>query len=809
MFPSLHRTVRTLLKSPGFTVTAILTLALALGANTAIFSLLQSTVLQAPPFPQPERLMSLRCKQPALPYAVVADFHEYLDWKEQTDLFSDVMIYNGLDDQVLNDGGTVTSLSVHQASANYLRTLGLRPALGRDLSEADTVPGAAPVALLSYAVWQSVGKADPAILGRAVALDGKMVTVVGVLPQSFVSVTPEEHPVEALLPLTATRESAPRGNHTYWVYARLRDGVTLRQAEQRIETVSKRLQQERDITHDIVLETLQERTTKSVRPRLYVLVAAVALVLLIACVNLANLQLVRLTGRAPEISIKMALGAGRGRIAGEILGESLLLGLAGGALGMLLADWALDLAGSFAREQFHAYAPLSLNTPVLLYTLGLTLLAVALSGILPAWRATSGWENFLRAVGRSATSTSGQRRLNSFFVVAQVGLTLLVLIGAGLLVRSLHRLDREEKGFRVDTIATFQLSLPKEHYQDNTQRIQFFDQLLDRIQALPGVESAAAGNAVPLRLGSKIYFSLPGVTWPKGQAPLAGYLMVSPGYLKTFGLTLRKGRGFDPGLDHLPAQPGHFSRSIIINESFARKYFGTRDPVGQHIGCDDDKTLADPNYAWDTIVGVISDAHLTSLEEEVEPAIYYSCQQLVSPSQYIVVRSTLDPVVLLPMLRGQLHQLDPGLPLTQLETMQGVVDQSFAQRRTITWTIGAAAAVALALAMLGLYSVIATTVAQQTRDIGVRLALGAEPGAIGRWVLAKGLRLVAAGLFLGLAFSYVMARLLGTLLYGVSAWDPLTYLAVIGLMSGIALLACWLPARRATRVDPMVALRME
>jgi putative ABC transport system permease protein len=653
---------RKLGKSPGFAVTAILTLALAVGANTAIFGLIQGALLSPPPFTHPEQLVALRCKQPAMTWPVVADFHEYLDWKEQTELFSDVMVYNGFVSQVLADESGVRSVSTPAVSANFLRTLGVRPILGRDFTDADCTPSAAPVALLSHALWRTQFQRAADIVGRNVKLGGRNVTIVGVLPENFVSVIANERPMEILTPLTYTRETAGRGSHHLWVYARLQPGFTVAQASARMNEVATRLQKEHDITHGIVTMSMQEWSTQGVRPRLLALMGAVALVLLIACVNLANLQLVRITGRTAEISIKMAMGADRWRIGRELLVESLVLGVAGGALGCALAALTLNSAGDFLKGQFSSFTPLHVGPAAVAFSAGITLLAIVLSNAVPAWRATASWNQFMRAIGRSSTASPQQRRLNNLFVIAQVGLTLLVLVSAGLLVRSMHRLLTQERGFATENISLFRVALPASRYADADKRAQFYAQLLERVRGLPGVTSAASGDSVPLRSNSNGYFTLPGVTWPKGQEPLADKLWVSGDFFKTFGITLLKGRDFDPSLDRLPEANQDYSAHVIVNETFAKKYFGDKDPIGQRLS--GFGRSSDKETTWDVVGGVVSDARIVSLDREVTPALYVSVYQSPSAGQYVAVRSNLDPAALLPQLREQLRALDAELPLT-------------------------------------------------------------------------------------------------------------------------------------------------
>lgn len=804
--PSNLRTVlRQLAKSLGFTFTAIVTLALGIGANTALFGLIQGVLLTPPPFPQPEQLVTLRCKQPAMSQAVVADFHEYLDWKERTDLFRDVMVYHGFASPVLTDEAGSRPLGAHLGSSNYLRTLGLLPALGRDLTDADCVPGAAPVAIISHRLWQQQFRGDPAVVGRSVRLGGRDVTIVGVLPAGFVSITPGERAVDALLPLDYTRESARRGQHHLSVYARLQPGITVAQAEARMNDHGRQLRERHNHTHGVVTVSLADWSTQAVRPRLLALLGSVALVLLIACVNLANLQLVRLTGRTAEISIKLAIGASRGRVARELLLESAVIGVAGGLLGTLFAALTLHFAEDFIRAQFNTFAPLRVGGPALAFAGGITLLAILGSSLVPAWRATDSFEGHLRAIGRSALATPQQRRLNNLFVVAQVALTLLVLVGAGLLGRSLHRLITQEWGFATEHVSIFRVALPGAIYPTSAERARFFDQLLARLRPLPGVESAAVGDSIPLRTSSNGYFALPDLAWTRGQEPLVDKLVVSPDFFRTFGIPLLKGRDFDATIDR-PAPDGRRpAGAVIINETFAKRYFGDRDPIGQPIGWN----LPASAHGWDVIVGVVGDARMVSLDREVGPAMYASTTQAASPSLFVAVRSPLAPAALLPMVREQVRSLDAGIPVTAVRPMQAYVDDALAQRQLITWTIGAAALTALALAVLGLYSVIAGTVAQQTREIGVRMAIGAPPVQIRRWVLGRGLRLVAAGIVLGVGASFLVSRLLGTLVYGVPAWDPPTYAGVALLLTLTALLACWVPARRAARVDPLVALRAE
>jgi putative ABC transport system permease protein len=809
MLTDLRSAVRKLAKSPGFVATAVLTLALAIGANTAIFGLIQGVLLTPPPFPEPDRLVALRCKQPAMSWAVVADFHEYLDWKERTDLFSDVMVYNGFTSQVLADDTGARSIAAHFGTANYLRTLGLRPVLGRDLTDADCAPDAAPVTLIGYNLWKNQFQGDPEILGRGLRISGRVVTVVGVLPQTFRAVTPNERAIDALMPLTYTRENAARGQHHLWVIARLQPGVTLEQAAARMNEYAGQLQKQHNHTHGIVTFSLAEWTNQWVRPRLMALMGAVALVLLIACVNLANLQLVRITGRTAEISIKMAIGASRGRVTRELLTESLLLGLAGGVLGTLLAAATLAGAEDFIRSQFNTFAPLRVGGLALTFSAGVTLLATLGSSLVPAWRATSSFEQFMRAIGRSAIASPQQRRLNNLFIVAQVALTLLVLIGAGLLVRSMHRLITQEKGFAVENISVFRVALPNATYPAAADRVRFYEQLLARVRPLPGVESATLGDSIPLRTSSNGYFAVPGTTWTRGQEPLADKLVVSADFFRTFGITLLKGRDFDASLDRAPAEGQRAPRAVIINEAFAKKYYGDQDPIGQPIGWNMVNLEGEDGPQWDVVIGVVSNARVVSLEREVGPAMYATITQLAYPGLYLAVRSTVDPAAMLPMVREQLRALDASIPLTQVRTMRAYVDDTLAQRKLVTWTIGAAALAALLLAVLGLYSVIAYTVAQQTREIGVRMAIGAEPPMIGRWVLGRGLKLVSLGIVLGVGGSFLVGRLLGSLVYGVSSWDLVTYAAVVALLGGVALLACWVPARRASRVDPLIALRAE
>jgi putative ABC transport system permease protein len=791
--------LRSLAKSRAFALTAVLTLALGIGANTAMFSVLYGVLLRPLPFNHPEQLVTVRCIQPNLDWPVVADYAEYLDWSQQTDLFSSLAVYQ-YENFILGTDEKPRSLFGQKISANYLATLGLSPLVGRGFTPDDCRPGAAPVAILSYSVWQSQFAGDPEVVGRVIRLAGKPTTVIGVMPRAFAGAIAGEREPEVLGPLQITLESSPRGWHYLQVFGRLQPGVSVVQAGHRMTEVAERLKIDNKSTHGVAVVDLQHWSTQWVRGRLATLMGAVGLVLLIACVNLANLSLVRVTGRTAEISVRMALGAGRWRIARTVLAENFLVGIGGGVLGCALAAVGLDFSSTFIKAQFPVMGDLGLNPTVLGFSLALTLLAATLSALVPAWRATAAWNVFMRSVGRGGSSTPQQRRLNHAFIVAQVAVTLLLLVGAGLLLRSLHRLLTQNLGFSTEQVLVFRVNLPDAAYPKPADRRAFFERLGDQLHALPGVESVSLGDSIPLQVNSNGGFLVKGSVWKHGEEPIATKLSVGPDYFKTFGIRLLQGREFATSdRDGAP-------HALIVNQAFVKKYLPEGNPLGREMSFEDSDTLP---AQWDQVVGVVADAQIDGLDRQVTPAIYSCYLQSWCGSMQVALRTPLDAGAMLNPVRDVVYRLDKEVPITRLNPMRVLLENSVAQRRIVTWTIGVAAVVALALAVLGLYSIIAYTVAQQTREIGVRMALGAPPETVGRWVLRRGLQLVTLGIIVGVGASLALNQVIGAMLFGITPWDPVTYAAVIAILSSTAVLACWLPARRAARVDPMVALRAE
>ena len=799
MITDLRFALRKLAKSPGFAFVAILTLALGIGANTAIFSLLYGVLLQPLPFPHPDRLVTVRCVQPQTATPVVADFGEYLDWREQTDIFSDLAVYK-YEGAILGTDDKPRSLFGHVVSANYFQTLGVAPMLGHSFTVEDCTQNSAPVVLLSYALWQSQFAGATDIVGRVIRLAGKSATVVGVMPRSFSGAVAGETAADVFTPLKLTLETSPRGWHSLHVIGRLKPGVSREQAQRRMLDIAERLKLVNQSSHSLAVVDLQEWRAQFVRSRLMTLMGAVGLVLLIACVNLANLQLVRVTGRTAEISVRMAIGATRWHIARSVLVESALIGVAGGLLGTLLAAGALKFSSDFIRTQFPLMGELGLNPVVLLFSLGLTAVAIVLSALVPAWRATSSWASFMRSIGRSASTTPQQRRLNHAFIVAQVAVTLVLLVGAGLLLRSMQRLLAQDLGFATEQVLVFRVTLPEAAYPKPEDRRSYFLRLTERLHSLPGVEAVTLGDSVPLNVSSNGGFLVKGIEWAKDKEPAAVKLSIGPEYFRTFGIRLVQGREFQP-TDRMGA-PG----AVIVNEAFVRKYLGAGNPLGREVSFNGSDT---DSGKWDQVVGVVADARIEGLDREATPTMYACYLQSWAFSAQFALRTPLDTSVMLNPVRDTVYALDHEVPVTRLNSMRVLIESAVAQRKVITWTIGVAAVVALALAVLGLYSIIAYTVAQQTREIGIRMALGAAPESVSRWVLRSGLQLVALGVAIGTVASVLLNRIMGSLLYGINAWDPVTYGAVIAVLAGTAVFACWLPARRAASVDPLVALRSE
>jgi putative ABC transport system permease protein len=807
LWQDLRYGARMLRKQPGFTLIAVLTLALGIGANTAIFSLVNALLLRELPFKTPERIVLVMGDNPKL-QASQADADQLptsqadlADWRRQQRVFEALAALQSQSVNLTGDGQPerVGGVSV---SHEFFRVLGVDAQLGRVFHPEDEQTGAARSVILSHLLWQRRFGADAQILGRKVMLDSQSYEVVGVMPPGFEFPQATDLPAsqryparaELWLPLTISPHEIPsRGNRFLTVLGRLQSEVTLAQAQSEMTNLAASLAQiypDTNTGYGVNVAPLQRQMTRNMRTALWVLWGATGFVLLIAGVNVANLLLAQAAGRRREMAIRLALGAGRGRIVRQLLTECLWLSLLGGASGLLLAQWG--------AEWLLALAPASLPQPtgnlVDARMLGFALLLAFLTGTLfslaPALQISK--PNLNEALKNSSGGVTGSSALRHTLVIAEVALTLVLLAGAGLLVKSLMRLQQVETGLDVKNVLTMEINLPLQRYP-NGQWATFYRQLLERVEALPGVQAAGLSFQLPLT-GSDgtVGFDLPDRP-ASDVTPYAGIQRVSPGYFRTMGIAVLRGRSFnEQDLSH-----GANLQPIVINEAMARRYWPEAEAVGKRINL---------FGALHEIIGVVKDVRRVTLEAEATPEFYL-------PSSLwfmnLVVRTEANPLGYVTAIQRQIQEIDKDVPVAKVATMEEVAAASTAPRRFNLFLLNLFAGLALLLALVGLYGVLSYNISQRTRELGIRLALGAQRHEILRLVIGQGMQLILLGVGVGLAAAFGLTRLLKSLLFGVSASDPLTFAGVALLLALVALLACWIPGRRATKVDPMIALRCE
>jgi len=788
----LRYAVRSFLKNPGFTAVAVITLALGIGANTAIFSVVDTLLLRPLPLKDPGRLVLVRDTQPGVDSAP-ASYPEYLDWKERSKTFEALGAFFNTTFS-LTGQGEPEQLPALRMSAGLLPMLGLAPARGRGFRPEEEKAGGERVALISHALWQRRFGASPAVLGTPITLAGEPYTVVGVLPPGL---TFGVHP-DVCIPLRLDAQRAPRGLHFMTVLGRLRSGPDLAQARAEVESMAARLRTEGVTRHGIVLTPLQEQLVGDTRPALLVLFGAVGLVLLIACANVANLLLARAASRQKEIAIRLAVGASRARLIRQLLTESLVLSVLGGGLGLLLAWWGVDLLVS-AGARLPRIEEIRIDGTVLAFTAGVSLLTGLLFGLAPALQASSAdFHESLKEGGRQTGLGSGRQRLRGLLVVSEVALSLVLLIGAGLLIRSFVRVLDNDMGFDPSRVLALDLSLPLSSYGKPERQAAFFKELLERVGRLPGVQGAAVVSHLPLG-GSNTNSGLliEGRAWPQDELPLADNRLVSSDYFRVLRIPLLRGRTF------IPRDVEGSLHVAVINESLARRFFPNADPIGKRID------MQWKTNGWQVIVGVVGDIKHDGLDLPSAPAVYVPYLQTPDSGMTLVVRATGDPLGLVGAVRAQVYGVDRNQPVSRARTMDELVAESVGPRRFSMSLLSGFAALALFLAAVGIYGVMSTSVAQRTHEIGVRMALGARRSDVVKLVIRQGLPPVLLGTCIGLIAAMVFSRVLESLLYGVSARDPATFAGVSLLLVCVALAACFLPARRAARVDPMIAIRCE
>lgn len=812
---NLRFALRGLLKQPLFTVVVILTFALGIGANTAVFTVVNAVMLRPLPFLQPQNLVDLGLydvrEGPIKVVGSSVSYPDFEDWRAQNRVFDRVAVYVN-QSLTLSDGNQATHIVGEAVSGELFDLLGIKPLLGRTFNAKEDEPGNRS-AILSYALWQAHFAGDQAIIGKAITLDGKSYQVVGVMPKGFgFPIGRDNIPIDLWTTIAVFRATndgskpmtAQRGNNFLGCIARLKPQVSLAQAEANMATISAALQKQYPETNAhfaVSVRSLRDAVVGETHSALVMLSAMASCVLLVACVNVANLLLARSVSRGREISIRAALGAGRRHIVQQLLTESMLLGAVGGCAGLLLAIWGLDLLKRFLPANIPRIDQISLDSHVFIFTAVASLLVGIAAGLLPAWRASH--PNIVSALNESARGSSEGahgRRIRSALVVVEIVLALLLLSTAGLLVESFLRLQKVPPGFDRSNVLTARVALPDAAYGKPAEAAAFFDKLLKRIEQLPAVESASAAWWIPLS-GSEITFTtdIQEHPLPKAEQPAEQVNVVGFDFFKTLRVPLLRGRQFNER-DNISAPP-----VAIITESFARKFFPGEDPIGKRITPSGSVNPGEPPVR--EIVGVVGDLHLTSLREAAQPQIYLPHPQFAVSGMSLLVRSTITPASLTASLRQAISELDKDVPLYRPRLLGDYLSASIAQPRFNAVLVGSFSALALLLAAAGIFGVMSYAVTQRTQEIGIRLALGAQRADVLRLIFGEGMRLVAAGVVVGVAMIFAMRSLLSSLLFGIGPTDLSTILFVILLLAGVALVACWWPAHRASTVDPVTALR--
>jgi len=796
--------LRMLRKNAGFTLVAVLTLALGIGANAAIFSVIHGVLLSPLPYDHPERITLLRESNPGkgFPQFAVAP-PNYMDWKRDANSFEQMAsISRG---QFSYTGGDEPERLIgFQVAASFFSALGAQPAMGRTFLPEDDVLGKASVVVLSHGLWTRLFGSDPQILGKSLTLDGHSYRVVGVMQNGF------QFPrgAELWLPSEFSERSlspGARGAHYLSVIARLKPGVSLDQAQAEMTAISKRLETQYPNSNEgwtSKVVSLNDATVGNIRPTLLVLFGAVGFLLLIACANVANLLLARATARQREVAIRFSLGASRLRIAQQLLTESILLSGIASAAGLLLAEWAIRALRTLPPSSLPRAANIGLDFSVLGFVAGVAILTGLLFGFAPALQVTRGAPSeTLKEGGRSGGT--GRHGVRSALVVLETTLALVLLIGSGLLLKSFVRLQTVDPGFRYKNILTADLSLPRSKYSTPPQEMHFFDQALERVGAVPGVKEVAAASGNPIS-GSNYSFAFATkelIALSPSDQPSGGYYVVSPNYFHTLGIPLLVGRTFTR--EDSATSP----RVAIISQSVAQKFFPGRSPIGQSLFIGVGAPTKEP--LWREIVGVVGDVKDDGLNEAGTMAVYEPYTQIAWSEMYLFVRSDEDPARMAGVLRSQVSSVDKDQPVAEIATGDRLMSDAVATPQLRTMLLGLFAGLALVLASLGIYGVMSNTVAQRTHEIGVRMALGAGQSTVLRLVLSNGMRLTLLGIAFGTAGALVLTRLMKGFLFQVTPTDPVTFTEVALFLFLVALLASYIPARRATRVDPVVALRYE
>jgi putative ABC transport system permease protein len=789
--------LRTLLRAPGFTLVAVLTLALGIGANTAIFTVVNALLLKPLPYAAPERLVMVwqdfRARGgPADEWATPGN---YADWRNQKDLFEQVTVINGWR-PALTGGAEPEALTGEQVSHEYFSVLGINPVLGRNFRPEDDVPNAPRVAVINEDLWKRRFGAEPSVIGRSVTLGGEAHEIVGVVPSAFRPIVAAD--AEIWRPRQLNTATPSRGSITLRAVARLAPGLSLERAQSAATALAKQLEAVHPKYNENVgfnLQPLHDRVVGDFKQGLIALLGAVTFVLLIACANIANLLLARGSARGRELGIRLALGASRLRVVRQLLTESLMLASVGGLAGILFGVWAVGALVGIAPENAPRLSEIRLDPTVFAFTAALTVITGVLFGLAPAMQSSR--EDVTQSLkgGARGSVAAGGRQLRRGLIVAEVALALVLLTGGGLLLQTFVRLQSTDMGFNPEDILVGAVNPPRASYDTRDKHRVFYDQMLERISAIPGVEKAAIASVLPLSGDSDTNFAIDGRAAPgtASETPITWYRQVSAGYFETMGMQLRRGRFFEAG----EAMP-----SAVVNETMVAKHFPGEDPLGRRIRFGE-------QTPWFTIIGIVGDAKVRGAGERTVVETFVPYWQLMEPGMIAILKARSDPASLTNSLRQAIASIDRNVPVSGIGTLSDIVRESIGQPRFFALLAGAFAALALVLAGIGMYGVMAHSVAQRTTEIGVRVALGATPGEVFKLIVGDGLKLTAIGVAIGVGGAMAVGKGLSTLLFGVTPWDPMTLAATAGILLTVAATACFVPARRATRVDAMVALRSE
>ena len=797
---------RMLVKNPGFTSIAVLALALGIGANSAIFSVVNAVLLRPLPFKNPEELVMVwdEATSQGFPKDTPSPAN-FLDWRQQNKVFTG-MAATVQQSFNLTGLGEPERLDGRRVSANLFDLLGVRPLLGRTFVPDEDKPGTR-VVLLSESLWHRRFGSDPGVIGRAVPLNGQSYTVTGVLPKSVELPARDNWHDQLWVPMAFSgEEAASRGSHYLDVIARLKSGVSLKQAQADMETIAAALARqypESNQGRGAVVTPLHEQVVGDIRPALLILLGAVAFVLLIACANVANLLLARSAVRQKEIALRLALGASRSRMTRQFLTESLLLSVIGGATGLLFSLGGLTVLRRFIPPDISRVDAIAVDAKVLMFTLVVSLLTGLIFGLAPALHAVhSNLNETLKESGRDSAAGARGKRLRSSLVIAEVAVSFILLIGAGLLINSFMHLRNLNPGFKTDHLLTMKVELSEVKYPDKERRAAFFDELRRRVQNLPGIQSVAIGNNLPFTYnGDSLLIAVEGIPDPSpSQWPDVVLRVVSPNYFQTLGIPLVAGRDFTEQ-DNAQGQ-----LAVIVTEKTARHYWPGQNPIGKRLKLG----ATASKQPWWEVVGVVKDVRQNDFTAEPKMQMYMPhTQAVIFWPNALVVRTKIDPVSLATAARNEIWAIDKDQPVSDIRTMDDIVSSAVARQRFSMLLLGVFAALALVLAAVGIYGVMSYTVAQQTREIGIRMALGAQRSDVLKLTVGHGLRLVGTGVAIGLAAAVALTRVMSSLLFGISATDPVTFVAIALVLGSVAVLASYIPALRATRVDPMLALRYQ